>query len=129
VILTGWKEIASHLRCGIRTAQRWEHEGLPVKRVTRTRRSPVVADSDELDAWTLRNPAFLGTVGTPERRATIQRARDLRAEAQRVREKLRLTMADLRNEVASIRDKELQIEKGLYERRRSKAKLGPGFTK
>jgi len=89
VILTGWKEIAEHLRCSVRTAQRWEGGGLPVKRVRKSPRAPVVADSDELDAWTLRNPVVIGTVLSPKLKwATIQRARKLRAEAQRARESL-----------------------------------------
>ena len=53
VILTGWKEISKHLRYGIRTVQRWERNGLPVRRVNGTPRNPVLADSEELDAWIL----------------------------------------------------------------------------
>jgi len=99
VILTGWKEIAAHLRRDVRTTQRWEHRGLPIKRVANTPRAPVVADSDELDAWTLRDPIAIGDALTPElRRATIQRARQLRAEAHRAREPLHLTMEALRKE-------------------------------
>src|SRR5262245_26059130 len=51
VIPTGWKEIARHLACGVRTAQRWEREGLPVKRLTNSSHSPVVAESHKLDSW------------------------------------------------------------------------------
>src|SRR5262249_7118450 len=113
VILTGWKEISAHLRRGVRTAQRWERAGLPVKRITKSPRAPVVADSDELDAWTLRNPLVIGTALTPElRRATIQRARKLRAEAQRARKALHQTMTALRKELASLREKKLNIRKG-----------------
>ena len=32
MMLTSWKEIASHLNCAVRTAQRWERHGLPVRR-------------------------------------------------------------------------------------------------
>ena len=32
MILTSWKEIASHLNYAVRTAQRWEQHGLPVRR-------------------------------------------------------------------------------------------------
>ena len=49
--LSGWKEIASYLRQGVRTAQRWELMGLPVHRVRDTRRSPVIAFAEELDSW------------------------------------------------------------------------------
>jgi hypothetical protein len=30
--LEGWKEIATYLRRGVRTVQRWERDGLPVRR-------------------------------------------------------------------------------------------------
>jgi hypothetical protein len=50
-VLTGWKEIADHLHLTVRTAQRWEPLGLPVRRVSASRRSPVVAISDEIEQW------------------------------------------------------------------------------
>jgi hypothetical protein len=53
VILTGWKEISKHLGYGIRTLQRWEQQGLPIRRVSNGPRSPVVADSERLEAWIL----------------------------------------------------------------------------
>jgi len=47
--LEGWKQIAAHLGCRPRTAQRWEKKGLPV------RRHPVLgtvrAYKSELDTW------------------------------------------------------------------------------
>jgi hypothetical protein len=52
--LQTWKEIASELNCGVRTAQRWERTlGLPVRRLGR-RRCRVFAFKDELRHW-LRN--------------------------------------------------------------------------
>jgi hypothetical protein len=45
--------ISRHLRFGVRTVQRWQDEGLPVQRISNSRRSPVVADSERLDAWVL----------------------------------------------------------------------------
>ena len=51
-LLSGWKEIAAHLHLEVRTAQRWERLGLPVRRVSRSRCSPVVALPDELELWT-----------------------------------------------------------------------------
>lgn len=51
-VLNSWKEIASYLRRGVRTVQRWEHDlGLPVRRPRRTPRSPVIALTADLDAW------------------------------------------------------------------------------
>jgi hypothetical protein len=51
VILNGWKEIANHLGRGVRTIQRWESLGLPVRRPKRTDRSAVCAFSEEIDEW------------------------------------------------------------------------------
>jgi len=47
--LRSWKEIASHLDVGVRTAQGWERDrGLPVHRLPTGR---LLAYSEELDAW------------------------------------------------------------------------------
>jgi hypothetical protein len=51
MILSGWKDIANYLRCGVRTVQRWEADGLPVHRPTPGRRSHVIAYSEEIDGW------------------------------------------------------------------------------
>jgi len=60
MVLTGWKEIAMHLRCGVRTAQRWEtRTGLPVRRRDY---GQVLAFSDEIDEW-LRTSSRLHRVG------------------------------------------------------------------
>ena len=50
-LLSGWKEIANHLHLTVRTAQRWEHLGLPVRRVSESICSPVVAIPDEIELW------------------------------------------------------------------------------
>jgi hypothetical protein len=50
-ILNGWKEIAECLRLTVRTAQRWEGLGLPVRRVSASSCSPVIAFSDEIERW------------------------------------------------------------------------------
>ena len=51
VILNGWKEIAAHIGRGVRTVQRWESLGLPIRRPKRKDRSAVVAFTRELDDW------------------------------------------------------------------------------
>ena len=57
MILKGWKDVAKYLGCGVRTVQRWERLGLPVRRPTKAHRAPVVSISEELDAWIkLRSP-------------------------------------------------------------------------
>src|SRR5262249_7600174 len=77
MILTGWKQIASHLGYGTRTIQRWEQIGLPIKRVTSSGRSPVVADSEELDAWLLRRTTDRGSK-SPAPWANIRTSKELR---------------------------------------------------
>ncbi len=56
-ILNGWKEIAAYLGRGLRTVQRWEQIGLPVRRPRGSSRSAVVALSEELDAWLRAGPS------------------------------------------------------------------------
>jgi hypothetical protein len=51
MILSGWKEIAHYLGRGVRTVQRWEQLGLPVRRPHSHLGSPVVVSSEEIDAW------------------------------------------------------------------------------
>lgn len=51
--LDSWKEIASYLRRGVRTVQRWERvAGLPVRRIA-SERGAIYAFRSELDAWWL----------------------------------------------------------------------------
>lgn len=99
MILTGWKEISKYLRFGLRTVQRWERNGLPVKRVTTSPRSPVVADSEELDAWILHRMQL--PPGAPRHLAeNRERARELRTKAAEIRKELRARMDVLRKTLA-----------------------------
>jgi hypothetical protein len=51
-VLDSWKEIASFLRRGVRTVQRWERtEGLPVRRHNHLKRGSVYALPSELESW------------------------------------------------------------------------------
>jgi hypothetical protein len=51
-VLQSWKEIASELNRGVKTLQRWERKlGLPVRRVGKGPRGPVLAFKDELQRW------------------------------------------------------------------------------
>jgi len=50
--LDSWKEIATYLRHGVRTVQRWEREaGLPVHRLLTEKRGVVHAYTSEIDSW------------------------------------------------------------------------------
>ena len=50
-LLSGWKQIANYMHQGVRTVQRWELIGLPVRRVRNNGRSPVIAFAEDLDLW------------------------------------------------------------------------------
>lgn len=51
-VLTSWKAVAGYLGKGVRTAQRWEQLGLPVRRPPgAVNKSSIVVYSSELDAW------------------------------------------------------------------------------
>lgn len=50
-LLSGWKEIANYMHQGVRTVQRWEAIGLPVRRVRAKKPSPVIAFAEDLDVW------------------------------------------------------------------------------
>jgi len=52
-LLNSWKEVAGYLGRGVRTVQRWERLGLPVRRLGPGLRSPVLADARDLDRWLL----------------------------------------------------------------------------
>ena len=49
--LTSWKEIAAYLGVSVRTAQRWEAEGLPVRRHQHAKLSSIYAYVNEVAAW------------------------------------------------------------------------------
>ena len=108
MLLTGWKEIAEYLRSGVRTAQRWESKGLPVKRPQGGKRSHVVADSEEVDSW-LRNAAFWRRQDFKEL-AMLERSRRLRQKVHAEREALRLKMQTLQKEVAAIKAKMKKLQ-------------------
>jgi hypothetical protein len=50
-LLNSWKEIATYLGRGVRTAQRWEKYGLPVRRLAPGPRASVIADARDIDRW------------------------------------------------------------------------------
>ena len=51
MILSGWKEIARYLGRGVRTVQRWEQLGLPVRRPNSRLRSSVLVNTEQIDTW------------------------------------------------------------------------------
>jgi len=103
VILTGWKEIAQYLKCGVRTVQRWESDGLPIKRPHPGKRSHVVADSSQLDSWVHDNAFWRAK--DRDLLDIIVRNRALRAETRKARADLHSKMQELRKEMAALRAK------------------------
>lgn len=50
-LLRSWKEIANYFQRAVRTVQRWQAIGLPVRRLGSGPRPPVMANVDDLDRW------------------------------------------------------------------------------
>ena len=66
LILNSWKEIASYLGRGVRTAQRYEEQlGLPIHRPAGKGRSAVVAFADEIERWLRNTPSRNDTPSNP----------------------------------------------------------------
>ena len=103
MILTGWKEIARYMGCGVRTVQRWEGDGLPIRRPSPGKRSHVIAESEQLDSW-VRNSAFW-RAEDKHILVTIERNAVLREEIKERRMTLRSNMRQLKSEMAALRAK------------------------
>jgi hypothetical protein len=70
-VLKSWKDIATYLGVGIRTAQRWKDKrGLPVKQPGAERRSAVLALPGEIDRW------LLDSANRPAKREIDRRVAD-----------------------------------------------------
>jgi len=65
-VLSGWKEIAQYLGCGVRTAQRWERSGLPVLRPVSGKLSHVLALPQDIERWLQSNGGGLSEVRIPK---------------------------------------------------------------
>lgn len=100
MILSGWKEIALYLHCGVLTVQRWETEGLPIHRPTPGKRSHVIAHSEELDRW-VRSGGISGPE-YPTLSASINYAQRLHGETQARLSELRARVLKLRERVAEL---------------------------
>ena len=110
-LLNSWKEIASYLGRGIRTVQRWEKIGLPIRRLGDGDRSPVVADARDIDRWIqsaqkhgFRTPQsaehlFLG--GTL--RDSVERAHRLHENLAKLCESQTSAVAQLSQTIAALR--------------------------
>ncbi len=63
--LSSWKQIATYLKCDIRTCRRWEvTKGLPIRRIGESEKARVYAYPHELDIWLDRQTKKKNTVWT-----------------------------------------------------------------
>jgi hypothetical protein len=105
-VLSGWKEIATHIGKGVRTVQRYEHDfGLPVRRPAGHSSGSVVAMKSELEAWVYATPvrcAFQSMprkavpTGLGELARNLKKMRELRNEMRVLRSGLQSSLATLR---------------------------------
>jgi hypothetical protein len=105
MILNSWKEIASHLGCSVRTAQRLERLGMPVRRPAGHIRSAVVAFTEEVDAWMVRVKTT-SSAPIASARPDTEQVRRLRAEMMMLKERMvecRARSAHLRQRAAQLR--------------------------
>jgi len=107
MVLNGWKEISVHLHCGVRSAQRWQGEGLPIRRVTSGPRSHVFAYSEQLDSWL--NDGNLRQVHNTARIPVHLRSRELVAQMRESRQTLHQNMTNLRGAMDMLRDRQREI--------------------
>lgn len=100
VLLMGWKEIASHLRCGVRTAQRWASHGMPVRRLGSGPKGRAVADSKLLDAWLSQGGQIKEEMLS---QGIITQSEKLLAELNFSQQTLREGLRSLKEQISSLR--------------------------
>jgi hypothetical protein len=111
-LLNSWKEVASYLGRGVRTVQRWEKIGLPVRRVGNGSRAPVIANSSDIDRWM--QQARGGGLVAPAMAEQIFCKGDLREsieQSRMLREKLALLRSTQRSTVAELMSTISKLEK------------------
>lgn len=109
-LLNSWKEIAVYLNRGIRTVQRWQQFGLPVRRIGRGKRAPVVAYKRDIDAWmraatphgfkTPQSAQQIMTRGTLHR--SVEQSRVLREQLTSLLDRQQKTIAQLSRGIAEV---------------------------
>ncbi len=94
-LLNGWKEIADHLRLTVRTAQRWEQLGLPVRRISQSLCSPVVAIPDEIELWTRTRNLKTGAALLVSNKFLVTRLAESRETHSKTRHETRTLLGEL----------------------------------
>jgi hypothetical protein len=113
--LSGWKEIASHLGKGVRTAQRYERLlGLPVRRPAGKPSGSVVATKAELDGWVkaspirevfhLKNPQPDNASQTSTLKNRVTEMAQLREQMFALRNEMRRSVDLLHNSICELQD-------------------------
>jgi len=108
-LLNSWKDVANYLGWSIRTVQRREKNGLPVRRIGTGPRSSVVAYVAEIDQWlkSLRmgsEPNLPPDVLQGRIQSPIERSRVLRRESRRLLHRRRVIQLQLLTNLTSIRN-------------------------
>ena len=103
MLLTGWKSIASYLGAGVRTVQRWEDSGLPVRRPRGKPRGPVLAYTEDLERWVRRRITATHDDAIKRALQTYVQNRQLRGESRTLRRELYRQSRELRDQVEQMR--------------------------
>ncbi len=109
-LLNSWKEIANYLGRGVRTVQRWEGMGLPVRRLGKGLRAPVIAYRADIDRWLqqahqhrfeqeaqVNQILFRGDL-----RQTISESRALRAQMRTLRANQQAALENLQHSIITL---------------------------
>jgi len=107
MILNSWKEIASYLRCSVRTAQRLENAGMPVRRPAGHSRSAVVALTDEIEMWLKSSKTGQGAVTG----VVFETERGIHIRAEMAALKQRLAECRQRSNQLRVRALEIRMRK------------------
>ena len=91
-LLSGWKEIADYLQLTVRTAQRWETVGLPVRRAYESERSPVLAAREELERWLNTRQTRVRTHTSATQLALALKGKELQNARRRIRRQTRILL-------------------------------------
>jgi hypothetical protein len=121
-LLSGWKEIAEHLHLNVRTAQRWERLGLPVRRVSDSPCSPVVALPDELELWARTRDAKADAALLVSNRSLVTRLSELRGNHVKARHETKKLLSEISSLESEQKKLLLRIKSNLSPTRKPRAR-------
>ena len=109
-VLNSWKEIAQYIGRGVRTVQRYEEFGFPIRRVAGRPRSAVMAFTDEIDAWLARASGRPATPKTANGLSLPSELKAIRAQAEMNRQRALEIRQMARGQRQAVRDVANKIE-------------------